>query len=171
MTSLLDLSKALKQEQTLRQFDREAPVADTPDKAHLQYRFRGFFLSENEAESALAVPDGSYMHFPSKDLIDFFPEGLAGETQQELEFTGVNALLVRKATKEVLAVVDAMTLGKVKATINYATNEAVQVPGYTDRPEWQGALAEVRSGSPRLSTFLYLRIVADEIAPCFLYRL
>lgn len=144
MTSLLDLSKALKQEQTLRRLDREAPAADTPDKAHLQYRFRGFFLSENEAESPLAVPEGSYMHFPSKDLIDCFPEGLAGETQQELEFTGLNALLVRNATKEVLAVVDAMTPGKPRATINYATNEAVQVPGYTDRPEWQAALAEVR---------------------------
>jgi hypothetical protein len=96
------------------------------------------------------VKEGGYVDLDAKDIATYFPEGMAGEMDEEFEFSGRTAWMVRDSGKLLCRLVEEFEMSKgidlVKNT-NRGTLQGLSaplnVPGLTDRPEWDDAKMRV----------------------------
>ena len=100
-----------------------------------------FLLSDHytlpSEKSFYEVREGEYMEISKEDIKTYFPEGLAGDTNEEFDFSGKNIWMVRDSSKILCRVLDNFSQGKAMS-LQKNVEPKVFLDGLTDRPEWRG---------------------------------
>ena len=91
---------------------------------------------------------GGFVDLDTNDVQKFIPEGLAGELNDEFEFTGRKSWMIRDSAKFLFRVIEEFennnkgqeSAGASKSNnVNQGLSSRITVPGLTDRPEWPEA--------------------------------
>ena len=106
-------------------------------------------FSRNSSSSLYEVPEGCYTELNESEIRKHFPEGLAGESKEEFEFTGKNAWMVRESSKLLCGILDDFH-PPVKASNSSSSSSRntietrINIPGLTDRNELQGSTSSLK---------------------------
>jgi hypothetical protein len=91
------------------------------------------------------VREGGYVDLDSKDINTFIPEGLAGELEEEFDFSGRTSWMVRDAGKLLCRLIEDFEATKgckgdgAAAVQPRGFSSQIRLSGLTDRPEWTDA--------------------------------
>lgn len=78
------------------------PTADGTDLA--KYYAEYFYSPSNQ--NAYDIRSGSYMDVDEKDILRYFPEGLAGETDEEFQYSNKKRWMIRDSTKVLFRIIE-----------------------------------------------------------------
>lgn len=80
-------------------------TAPSADGAEL-INFHTEYFQQPSAKSVYDYRSGAYQEIDDKDLLRYFPEGLAGETKEEFEFSNHKRWMIRDSTKIVYRLIE-----------------------------------------------------------------
>ena len=89
------------------------------------------------------VKEGGYVDLDPKDVAKTIPEGLAGEMNDEFDFSSRSSWMVRDTAKLLIRILEEYESTKKGVTKNdklpCSYSSRIQLHGLTDRPEWSDA--------------------------------
>jgi hypothetical protein len=110
--------------------------------------------------------EGKYEKILAKDISQYFPEGLAGETEQEFKFCKSRSWMIRDGTKILYRIIDDhMSVLEAKlynlpepifSSYSETTHPSVELPGLTDRPTIRSSVIQAQ---------IYGKEIFNEIEP------
>ncbi len=141
---------------SLSEWTGEAP------EPHTQYSFETSFHCDKETE-IFKAQEGAYMDIDKLDIEKYFPEGFAGEANQEFEFSGRHSWMIRDISKVVCNLIDEYEIslkknkGQSVDSIRESKNrislhKPVVIKGLTDKTEWNDSNIRIRSNGKDLLT-------------------
>ncbi len=143
--SLIGCKTFSTQENKMPNFQNSQSPAELKFSASRFYE-QNFFHSELKSFHEARL--GGLVEADQNDIEKYFPEGLAGETKDEFEFTDSSTWMVRDTGKLLCRLLDEYIAGEGKSinSIKHAKNvtSSVVVPGLTDRKEWNSATLSVK---------------------------
>ena len=113
-----------------------SPQIDEPKPG---YDFKSHFHFERrEGTSDYIAQEGAYVDLHEGDLLRYFPEGLAGEANEEFGHSSRTAWMIRDCGKLLCRLLDEYSADKANTPIFSKTSvqTPVKVGQLTDRPEW-----------------------------------
>ena len=133
-------------------------------EVHLAYTFQSHFNFNTASLSDLSIPEGGYIDISKDDLEKYLPEGLAGEGNEEMQFATANKWMVREAGKLLCTIVDKYPKKSINNSVTDATTTTtvnntpklrfripIDIPGLTNRPEWDSAKLKIQHFGKDLS--------------------
>lgn len=116
--------------------------------------FENVFATQN-SNNIYQAREGAVFDVSASDLKKYFPEGLAGEMDEEFEFVDSASWMIRDSSKLLCRILDEFVstkgekLGSLTIPKSIVTN--VSIPTLTDRSEWDSAKISVKHFGTELS--------------------
>lgn len=133
-------------------FDDEDPKPNYDFKSHFEYS-----KPSSEAftpRSLYNIREGMYIDIPQTDVEKYFPEGLAGDSKEEFEYSQRNSWMMRDVTKLLCRLVDEFSPSSASTPSTSSMSSAppskqsvispIVVPELTDKPEWLKSTLRVK---------------------------
>lgn len=130
----------------------QTSLDDISNESHASYSFQSHFHAKNLLPQDLHLtPEGCYVEVSEKDIKEYLPEGLAGDLDEEFEFSGNKLWMMRDVGKVLMRLVDEFpTNNKANSLPPKTTNKStksfrlpIDVDGLTTRPEWSTAVTKI----------------------------
>ena len=143
----------------------------TPEKEK-PFSISKFFIEKFDykyPDRMLQAPPGSFVTITEQDKARYFPEGFAGEIEDEFNYSGESRWMIRDAGKFLFRMIEAHENIRAGKTAGASTivNSAVHIPKLTDRPEWHDSVMSVSYYGSELrgKAKMSLKSAADRSVP------
>ena len=136
------------------------------EEPKLGYDFKSHFhFKKKDAMSEFIVQEGGYIDLNEEELKSFFPEGLAGEANEEFEYSSRTAWMIRDSGKLLCRLLDEYSALKSNTPVFSKTSvqTPVKLPQLTDRPEWAKSQIRVKRFGRDLSRAIPINDVGMRI--------
>lgn len=130
------------------------------------YDFKSHFhFKKKDAMSEYIAQEGGYVDLNEDELKILFPEGLAGDANEEFEDTSRTAWMIRDSGKLLCRLLDEYSAMKSNTPVFTKTSvqTPVKVPQLTDRPEWAKSQIRVKRFGRDLSRVVPMNDVGMRI--------
>ena len=134
----------------------EMPVDDEAQSDDfVPTKFKNYF--EDNSPSIYDVKEGGYVDISNDTISKYFPEGLAGEMNEEFEFSGTKTWMIRDSTKVLCKLIDEYDQQKNRTPMHNesltmvnsnnktsAVQNNISLNGLTDRDPWRSTIMQAQ---------------------------